>query len=54
MHHNVKVQNDGETQVKCRQCYTIMDIRKNGIHVNEKAANRDLLDNYTKKQKLRK
>lgn len=50
MHYPVKIQSDGETQMKCRSCSTIIDITQNGVTTNEKAGNRNILDNFGKRQ----
>lgn len=52
MHYPVKVTPEGEAQIKCRQCNTVIDILKNGVQTNEKASARDLLDNFGKKAEV--
>lgn len=54
MHYPVKIQTNGDTQTKCRQCNTVIDIFKDGVRTNEKASNRDLLDNFGKKAEVAK
>ena len=54
MHYPVKVKPNGETQIKCRQCNSVIDLLKEGVQTNEKASARDLLDNFGKKAEVAK
>lgn len=54
MHYPVKIQTNGNAQLKCRQCNTVIDILENGVQTNEKASARDLLDNFGKKAEVAK